>query len=1035
VMMQLDEVLLKDDDGKYGLVDTSELKPIEFVIDLENNNKLIQNEDDHTAHVPEGENHIYQGGVHLTGVKSGTGYTLSGASYAVNVGDYQATATLEEGYTWSDGTTAPKTIKWSIKPAEIASVELNMESYVYGENKNVSITSVKGDPVDPGQYDYSVIITNSNDMAVPAPSDAGTYTYTVIGKGNFTGSATATLTVKPDVLVSAELEQDTFEYDGKAKTVAVKSAAGLYSTPTSNDYDVVYQKDATEPGTYPVNIMGKNNFEGSVLKNINIVDNRKELDKAEPAFPEGKDENSEYTKKEAQEIELQDETGSKLDKGTYTIDIKPSDDEKMWDIRFEPVEPISKGEKLVEVKRACEHEGTGRTYQRKDESVHSVYCAKADCLKFIADEAHSFKRMEDDKNVWEECEQCHATRDVTFTVTVTYSVAKGLKTPENFLASQIKTGIKAGGSYSISSPVYKGLKASDAVVIGNIGKSNAEINVTYSECDHKDFTVTDFIKPTCTEDSKVVLATCDICGEDLVLTAEQIHALGDPYVATGHNFEEGEWRRESKQNSKPGKGHFHKCLNPGCYEREYEAHTWSGEQTYGTKCGVDFTITDECSVCGTQYEYKPTECKLVRRPDLDVAPTCTEFGFEKYECTVCHSIASDAVAPLGHDYQTIEHTDATCTEKEYTKKECTRCKDVVEEYGKYRSENGQHNYVKHWVTQLTCTEDGESDGEVCSICGQKNPDSKEEYIQHQGHKVKAWVQTFGVVRDGTTKQGTPIQLTNYRSVHECENCGATLGIEEWTVATCTKPPKLEIAAGANAEIDDISGGIHIKGNMANDGGVTFNQNVLKEVKEFVNDGKISSKYTYKKTKSNSFIIEFSEMFLADLDDGTYPVEIVNGNEYWPLMVTVENHKLVALADQEYPTGDEITKAQLDEHLAKAEAEGAVIKNLFVVPLTEEELDGITFPEPEKEEDPKDEEPREDEPTDEPEDSEGSDNGEKADDKASDDKADSKADNTASDSTAATTGAATSNPKTGSTAPIMYTALLLGAAAVITKKRR
>ena len=58
----------------------------------------------------------------------------------------------------------------------------------------------------------------------------GTYTYTVIGKGNFTGSASATLTVKPDTIISAELEQDSFEYDGKAKTVAVKNAAGLHST-------------------------------------------------------------------------------------------------------------------------------------------------------------------------------------------------------------------------------------------------------------------------------------------------------------------------------------------------------------------------------------------------------------------------------------------------------------------------------------------------------------------------------------------------------------------------------------------------------------------------------------------------------------------------------------------------------------------------------------------------------------------------------------------------------------------------------------
>ncbi|MBR6874207.1 MAG: NPXTG-anchored protein [Ruminococcus sp.] len=359
----------------------------------------------------------------------------------------------------------------------------------------------------------------------------------------------------------------------------------------------------------------------------------------------------------------------------------------------------------------------------------------------------------------------------------------------------------------------------------------------------------------------------------------------------------------------------------------------------------------------------------------------------------------------------IEHTDATCTEKEYTKKECTRCHDVVEEYGKYRSENGQHDYVKHWVQQLTCTEDGESDGEFCSICGQKNPASKEEYFEHQGHKVKAWVQTFGKVRNGTTRQGTPIELTNYRSVHECVNCGAVLGIEEWTVATCSKPPKLEIASGANAKIDDISGGIHISGNMANDGGVTFNQIVLDEVTEFVNDGKISSKYTYKKTKSHSFIIEFSKMFLDELEDGTYPVEIVNGHEYWPLMVTVEGHKLVAVSDQEYPIGDEITKAQLDEHLAQAEAEGAVIKELFVVPLAEEDLDGMVFPEAKNEE---------------PDNESENDSG---DPERSDD------DGKEADNSKAEGGSASSNPNTGSTAPAMCAAVILLGAIVMTHKRK
>ncbi len=52
-------------------------------------------------------------GAEQTGVNEGTGYTLTGHT-GTNVGNYTATATLEQDYRWNDGTGAPKTIAWSI---------------------------------------------------------------------------------------------------------------------------------------------------------------------------------------------------------------------------------------------------------------------------------------------------------------------------------------------------------------------------------------------------------------------------------------------------------------------------------------------------------------------------------------------------------------------------------------------------------------------------------------------------------------------------------------------------------------------------------------------------------------------------------------------------------------------------------------------------------------------------------------------------------------------------------------------------------
>ena len=68
---------------------------------------------------PTGKTFTYNGKTQ-TGVAAGTGYSLTGAT-AANAGTYTAKATLNAStdciYKWSDGTTAPKTIKWTINKA------------------------------------------------------------------------------------------------------------------------------------------------------------------------------------------------------------------------------------------------------------------------------------------------------------------------------------------------------------------------------------------------------------------------------------------------------------------------------------------------------------------------------------------------------------------------------------------------------------------------------------------------------------------------------------------------------------------------------------------------------------------------------------------------------------------------------------------------------------------------------------------------------------------------------------------------------
>ena len=66
-----------------------------------------------TIDVPVAAGPLTYDGTVQTGVAAGTGYTLTDNT-ATGAGSYTATATLAQYYKWSDGTTAPKTISWSI---------------------------------------------------------------------------------------------------------------------------------------------------------------------------------------------------------------------------------------------------------------------------------------------------------------------------------------------------------------------------------------------------------------------------------------------------------------------------------------------------------------------------------------------------------------------------------------------------------------------------------------------------------------------------------------------------------------------------------------------------------------------------------------------------------------------------------------------------------------------------------------------------------------------------------------------------------
>ncbi|MBP5291373.1 MAG: hypothetical protein J6Y90_01985, partial [Lachnospiraceae bacterium] len=144
------------------------------------------------------------------GVEPGEGYTLTGNT-GKDAGDYTAEASLEDGYTWMDGSTGKKNIKWSIEPAELIELTLTETSFVYDGDVHV--------PLIKGIFTKDILVT-TNDYTVEwsdkNSKEVGIYTITVKGFGNLTGTVSATYTISTDV--TPPTAKTDLYYTGKEQT-------------------------------------------------------------------------------------------------------------------------------------------------------------------------------------------------------------------------------------------------------------------------------------------------------------------------------------------------------------------------------------------------------------------------------------------------------------------------------------------------------------------------------------------------------------------------------------------------------------------------------------------------------------------------------------------------------------------------------------------------------------------------------------------------------------------------------------------------
>ena len=190
-------------------------------------------------------------------------YEVSG-NKGTNVGNYEAKVTGKGNFK------GEVKVQWSIVPAEAEAefeMTLGTTEYIYdGTAKTPAVTVKDGEAVLVEGTDYTLAYTDN--------TNAGTATVTATGKGNYSGTQTATFTIKPATLTSVTLAQTEFQYNlfgPVAQTAEIAEVkAGNLIVP-AEQYEVEGNTQ-TEPGTYTVTVTGKTNFTGSVTADFVIKD-------------------------------------------------------------------------------------------------------------------------------------------------------------------------------------------------------------------------------------------------------------------------------------------------------------------------------------------------------------------------------------------------------------------------------------------------------------------------------------------------------------------------------------------------------------------------------------------------------------------------------------------------------------------------------------------------------------------------------------------------------------------------------------------
>ncbi len=216
---------------------------------------------------------LMHNGSALTGVAEGVGYTLTG-HVATEAGTYTATATLETGYVWADGTTEPLLIQWTIAagnssgnngngPANPVVKTVTANLYVPGE-RNIQLPGVNAyltngnNPLGVGGYEKkaptepvanNAQLTTGPDGKRTLVLDIPNPVFTLQEIGGSTNAK----------IVSVKRDSNTYgKYTGRIIQITVEllDNSGTYVFWNSTEYPTILGVDWQVPLTLSVNFSG-----------------------------------------------------------------------------------------------------------------------------------------------------------------------------------------------------------------------------------------------------------------------------------------------------------------------------------------------------------------------------------------------------------------------------------------------------------------------------------------------------------------------------------------------------------------------------------------------------------------------------------------------------------------------------------------------------------------------------------------------------------------------------------------------------------